>query len=187
MSDIAKAALDKLREGNLKYIRTGECSGDVSAAVRLETGSNGQQPYAIIISCSDSRVIPEVIFSAGIGELFVIRVAGNVIDNHQLGSIEYAADHLGCGLVLVLGHTHCGAVDAAINHDPEGFIQFITDEIKAAIGEECDPYKAVCLNVQRSIDMIESSLSIQRDEQAFGLEVIGAVYDIESGAVSFLD
>ena len=91
-----------------------------------------------MICCSDSRVLPESLFCAGIGELFVIRVAGNVIDNHQLGSIEYAAEHVGCPLILVLGHDRCGAVDAAIRHDPDGYIKFITDEIREAIGEERD-------------------------------------------------
>ena len=96
----------------------------------MSTWTKGQSPYAIIVTCSDSRVIPENIFSAGIGELFVIRLAGNIIDDHQLGSIEYAAGHLGCRLVVVLGHTHCGAVDAAINSEPAGYIRCITDEIK---------------------------------------------------------
>ena len=73
------------------------------------SAAEGQKPYAIVISCSDSRVIPEAIFSAGIGDLFVIRVVGNVLDNHQLGSIEYAAEHLGVKLIVMLGHTGCGA------------------------------------------------------------------------------
>ncbi len=103
---------------------------------------NGQKPYAIVIGCSDSRVIPERIFHAAMGDLFTIRVAGNVIDDHQLGSIEYAAGHLGTKLILVLGHTQCGAVTAAIDHDPGGYIKFITDEIKRAIGDEKDDYKA---------------------------------------------
>ena len=109
-------------------------------------------------------MIPEHIFSAGIGELFVIRLAGNVIDDHQLGSIEYAAGHLGCKLVVVLGHTHCGAVDAAIHHQPEGYIKYITDEIKKAIGDETDPYKASCLNVRHSVREIEKSLCNSRIE-----------------------
>ena len=94
-------------------------------ALRKFTYEHGQHPHAIIVTCSDSRVIPETIFSAGLGELFVIRVAGNVIDDHQLGSIEYAAGHLGSPVVVVLGHTHCGAVDAAINSDPEGYIRCV--------------------------------------------------------------
>ena len=174
--------IKKLLEGNQKYITSEKGARDISPRIRLKTAGEGQKPYAIIITCSDSRVIPEAIFQCGIGDLFVIRLAGNVIDNHQLGSIEYAADHLGTKLIMVLGHTHCGAVDAAIHHDPEGYIKFITDEITKAIGEEKDPYKAACLNVQRSIDLIESSLIIQKDEEK-GLAVVGAMYDIESGKV----
>ena len=131
-------------------------------------------------------MIPESIFSAGLGELFVIRVAGNVIDDHQLGSIEYAASHLGTPLIVVLGHTLCGAVDAAISSDPEGYIKFITDEIKTAIGEEQDDYKACCLNVGHSMDIIEHSLQIHSLEEHEGLRVIGAVYRIDSGKVDFL-
>ena len=174
--------IKKLLEGNQKYLTSEKGAGDISPRIRLKTAGEGQNPYAIIITCSDSRVIPEAIFQCGIGDLFVIRLAGNVIDNHQLGSIEYAADHLGTKLIMVLGHTHCGAVDAAIHHDPAGYIKFITDEITKAIGEEKDPYKAACLNVQRSIDLIESSLIIQKDEEQ-GLAVVGAMYDIESGKV----
>lgn len=180
----ANEALNKLIKGNKKYIGSKTSLGNISPEIRTETLENGQHPYAIIVSCSDSRVIPESIFSAGIGELFVIRVAGNVIDDHQLGSIEYAAEHLGAKLIVVLGHNHCGAVDAAINHDPEGYIKFITDEIKIAIGDETDDYKACCLNVKHSIKMIESSFEIHREEE-HGLKVIGALYHLEDGSVEF--
>ena len=161
-------------------------SGDISRRIRLFTWTKGQSPYAIIVTCSDSRVIPENIFSAGIGELFVIRLAGNVIDDQQLGSIEYAAGHLGCRLVVVLGHTHCGAVDAAINQEPSGYIRYITDEIKKAIGDETDPYKASCLNVRHSVQEIEKSLCIHNIEEETGLRVVGAMYHIEDGSVEFL-
>ena len=161
-------------------------SGDISRRIRLFTWTKGQSPYAIIVTCSDSRVIPENIFSAGIGELFVIRLAGNVIDDHQLSSIEYAAGHLGCRLVVVLGHTHCGAVDAAIHHEPEGYIKYITDEIKKAVGDETDPYKASCLNVRHSVREIEKSLCIHHIEEETGLRVVGAMYHIEDGSVEFL-
>lgn len=179
-------ALRRLEAGNQAYLAAETGAGDISPAKRLHTLRHGQEPYAIVVTCSDSRVIPESIFSAGIGDLFVIRVAGNVIDDHQLGSIEYAAGHLGCKLILVLGHTHCGAVDAAINSDPEGYIKFITDEIKTAIGEEQDDYKACCLNVGHSMDIIEHSLQIHSLEEHEGLRVIGAVYRIDSGKVDFL-
>lgn len=179
--------LNLLKEGNKNYINTKNTIGDISKSQRETTLQNGQRPYAVIITCSDSRVIPEAIFSAGIGDLFVIRVAGNVMDNHQLGSVEYAVEHLGCSLAVVLGHTHCGAVDAAINHQPEGYIKFITDEIVKAIGEEKNSYKASVLNAISSKKTIEESLEIQKDEREYGLKVIAAVYDIESGEVEFLE
>ena len=90
---------DKLIMGNQYYIAAGD------RVLREDTAENGQHPYAIVICCSDSRVIPEQIFSASVGDLFVIRVAGNVLDKHQMGSVEYAAVHLGCSLILLLGHT----------------------------------------------------------------------------------
>lgn len=135
----AADAIYKLAAGNLKYLNAENGSGDISRRIRMSTWAKGQSPYAIIVTCSDSRVIPENIFSAGIGELFVIRLAGNIIDEHQLGSIEYAAGHLGCRLVVVLGHTHCGAVDAAINSEPSGYIRCITDEIKRPSGRRQTP------------------------------------------------
>lgn len=179
-------ALAKLKAGNAQYIAAKVNCKDISQVRRTDTLVNGQKPYAIIITCSDSRVIPENIFMAGIGDLFVIRIAGNVIDEHQLGSIEYAASHLGAPLIVVMGHTHCGAIDAAINHDPEGYIKFITDKIKAAIGEEKDAYKAACLNVKSCEEEIEASLEIQEVEHQEGLRVIGALYHLENGVVDFL-
>lgn len=176
----AAEALKKLQDGNAAYLNAKTGSGDISPEIRKDTCENGQHPYAIVVTCSDSRVIPESIFSAGIGEIFTIRVAGNVISKSQLGSVEYAAEHLGCNLVVILGHTHCGAVGAAITSDPEGFVKFLTDEIKAAIGEEKDDYKACCLNVQNSIKKIEENIKLP------GFQAIGAVYDIEDGHVEFL-
>ena len=182
----AAKAVEKLKEGNEKYLETLTGMGDVSKESRMRTYLHGQHPYAIVVTCSDSRVIPESIFSAGIGDLFVIRLAGNVIDDHQLGSIEYAAGHLGCRLIVVLGHTHCGAVDAAMNSDPEGYIKFITDEIKRAIGDEKDERKACEKNVWQSIQMIEHSMEIHHIEDEIGLRVVGAMYDIETGKVEFM-
>lgn len=182
-----ETALNKLIEGNKKYLQAKINNGDISPEIRKDTLDNGQKPFAIIITCSDSRVIPENIFMTGIGELFVIRIAGNVIDEHQLGSIEYAAGHLGAPLILVLGHTHCGAVDAAINHDPDGYIKFITDKIRLAIHNETNSYKAACLNVKYVVDEIESSLEIKEIESEEDLIVMGAMYHLEDGTVDFLD
>ena len=129
----AREAVERLLAGNQKYIDAKCGIGDISKEIRQRTSQHGQAPYAIIVTCSDSRVIPENIFSAGIGELFVIRLAGNVIDDHQLGSIEYAAGHLGCRLILVMGHTHCGAVEAAMNGNPKNYIKFITFVLPSAM------------------------------------------------------
>ena len=182
----AEEAFERLKRGNSDYAGASTMSADISPLRRCETAMNGQHPYAVIISCSDSRVIPECIFNAGIGDLFVIRVAGNVMDDHQLGSVEYAAEHLGVKLIVVLGHDHCGAVDAAMNHDPEGYVKFITDEIRKAIGDERDSYRACCLNVRRSMEIIENSISIHKEEEEHGLKVIGAVYHLTNGMVDFI-
>ena len=183
----ADEALARLREGNARYMDAQHGLGNVSSQLRLKTFEEGQQPYAIVLACSDSRVIPEAIFSAGIGELFVIRVAGNVVDNHQLGSIEYAEDHLGCNLVVVLGHTACGAVDAAMHHEPYGTVKFITDEIAQAIGEEKDEEAACLANVAHSVRRIEESRKVRADEAEHGLRVVGALYHTGSGNVEFLE
>lgn len=182
----ADDALAMLQRGNEQYLRSKTGSGDISPEKRLDTCVNGQQPYAVIITCSDSRVIPESVFSAGIGELFVIRVAGNVMDDHQLGSVEYAASHLGVKLIVVMGHNHCGAVNAAIHHDPDGYIKFITDEIRLAIGDETDEEAACRLNVRRSISVIENSFAIHQEEE-HGLKVVGALYHLETGQVAFME
>ena len=185
MNISAEEAIIKLKKGNELYLKEKSGTGDISLQKRIKTCNEGLCPYAIVISCSDSRVIPESIFNAGIGDLFVIRVAGNVMDEHQLGSVEYAASHLGVKLIVVLGHNHCGAVDAAINHDPDGYIKYITDEIKKAIGYEKDDYKACCLNVKHSVEIIENSFEIHKEEEQHGLKVIGAVYHLENGIVEF--
>lgn len=182
----ATEALARLRAGNRAYLTAGCNPGDVSPALRLRTLRQGQRPYAVVITCSDSRVIPESIFSAGLGELFVIRVAGNVIDNHQLGSVEYAAAHLNTRLILLMGHTCCGAVDAAIAGDVEGYIKFVTDEIKLAIGAEREDYRACCKNIRRGMEKLRESPALRRLEREQGLQVVGAVYDTGTGRVEFL-
>ena len=182
----AAEARQRLTEGNRKYMESATGQGDISKLLRKKTAEQGQNPYAIIITCSDSRVIPEHIFSAGIGELFVIRIAGNVLDNHQLGSIEYAAEHLGTKLIVMLGHTRCGAVASAIKGHAGGFIGYILNDIKLAIGEETDDYKASCLNIRHGVEMIRHEFEIHPINDENGLEVIGAIYHVEDGRVEFL-
>ena len=169
----------RLISGNRNFIQNG------NAKLRIRTAEYGQKPYAIVIACSDSRVIPEEIFSAGIGELFVIRVAGNVLDNHQLGSIEYAAAHLGCKLVVLLGHTGCGAVSAALSGHHDGFISYIVEDILEAIGDEKNPDTACRLNVRHGVDRIRSEFADH--PEVSDVEIIGAVYDIRSGEVEWLN
>ncbi len=181
----ADEAKSRLIEGNRKFVTDDHYNADISKQ-KLQTLKKGQNPYAVIITCSDSRVIPELIFSAEFGELFVIRIAGNVIDSHQLGSIEYASEHLGTKLIVVLGHTNCGAVGAVLGGETHGYIRYIADSIRGAIGTETNEYKACCLNVKHSCKMIEESLKIQKEEAEKGLKVTGAVYDIETGQVEFI-
>ena len=178
-----QAIRDRLDRGNLRWRQR----QDETAALRLHTARNGQEPYAIVVACSDSRVIPEQLFDAGLGELFVIRVAGNVLDRHQLGSIEYAAGHLHCRLILLLGHTGCGAVGAALSGGGEGFIQYITDEILLAVGEERDPLRACEKNVRHGVQLLRREFAEHPEIPAEDLEIRGAVYDIETGAVRWLE
>lgn len=180
----ADEAIKKLKDGNRDYVASVTHTGDTSPDARKKS-LGGQSPYAVIVACSDSRIIPEYIFSATIGDLFVIRVAGNVIDRHQLGSIEYAVGHLGCNLVAVLGHDNCGAVNAAIHDHGEDSIKFVTDEIKSAIGEEKDDLTACKLNVAHSVQVIKNSPAMQKYAQR-GVKIIGAVYLMESGEVQFI-
>ncbi len=176
-------SLKALKDGNEKYLRAYKSDGDISPEARLHTFRNGQSPYAVIVSCSDSRVLPESIFGAGIGDLFVIRVAGNITDNIAIGSIEYALSHLNTPLVVVLGHTCCGAVNAAICGGAEGHIKSITDKIKLAIGDEHNDYAACKLNVKSEARAISNALS----QENVSAKVMGAIYHIDTGKVEFIE
>ena len=159
----------RLIMGNRHYMNASD------AHRREETATQGQHPYAIVITCSDSRVIPEVIFSTTLGDLFVIRVAGNVLGEHVLASVDYAVHHLGCKLIVMLGHTGCGAIAATLS----GEVNSITEAIRSAIGNETDAGKACRLNVGRGVRKIRA-LYAEAD-------VRGAVYDILSGRVEWLE
>lgn len=182
MNISASAAMEKLKSGNLRYLNAKTNPGDVSPEIRHETFSHGQHPYAVVVTCSDSRVVPEDIFSAGIGELFVIRVAGNVIGDHELGSVEYATEHLGARLVLVLGHSGCGAVDAAMNGETSGFVKTLTDMIKEAIGDERDPVRASIKNADFGASLVRKKLKYSGEDDVL---VCGGFYDTDTGRVEF--
>jgi len=169
---------------------------DSSLRVRL---SGGQHPRAVIITCSDSRVPPELVFDKGLGDLFVIRVAGNIIDDAVLGSVEYAVEHLHTPLVVVMGHKNCGAVAAAVSdlQDPaksgiNNHIRALTDRIEEAVNvvnldEKDMAQKALLSNVMCSVDMLRKSRPVLAEEVSKGeLKIAGAVYDVATGKVEWL-
>lgn len=181
-----ETALNRLIAGNKEYLIAKEGKGDISEEIRILTHEYGQKPYAIVIACSDSRVIPEKIFMVGIGEIFTIRVAGNVIGDFELGSIEYAAGHLGVKLIMVMGHSRCGAVDAAIHNAGHDSIIHITDEIRRAIGTETNPVCCEKKNIFHSMERIKKSPLLQTSINDGSLKIVGAYYHTRSGKVEIL-
>lgn len=179
-----EAAIQALIIGNQKFLSTKE-EGYSHQAIKTIAAENGQNPYAVVITCSDSRVPPEHIFSAGIGDLFVIRTAGNVIGDFELGSIEYAVGHLGTAVVLILGHNHCGAVAAAMEGHGGGHTQKILDEIMPAISGEKDAGKCENLNIEHGFCRINESELIRDLINKGQVKVISGKYDIETGVVEF--
>jgi carbonic anhydrase len=153
--------------------------------VRAKNIEEGQKPYAVVVTCSDSRVPPEHIFSAGIGELFVIRTAGNVIGEFELGSIEYAVGHLDAPVVMVMGHNHCGAVAAAMQGHGQGYITSIVEEIHPAIEGEENVCKCENLNIENSLKRVHQSELISKLIREGRVKVLGAKYNLESGMVEF--
>ena len=147
---------------------------------------NGQRPFACIITCADSRVVPEHIFMTGLGELFVIRVAGNVVGPVELASAAYACEHLHTRLLLVLGHTHCGAIKAALDGE-RGYVAAITERISEALGDVRDPYAASVVNARAAVAELEASPELARLAAEEGLEIRCAVYHTHCGVVDFLE
>ncbi|MDX2110200.1 MAG: carbonic anhydrase [Verrucomicrobiota bacterium] len=188
----AEIALQRLTEGNKRFVDNTPQHIDQSADRRLEV-SKGQHPMAIILTCSDSRLPPEIIFDQGLGDLFVIRNAGNVLDDHALGSMEYAIDHLNVGLLVVLGHEQCGAVKATVaGGEVPGHIRSIVESIQPAVdackGKPGDPVdNAVLANVVRCTTLLKRIEPIINQAVASGrLKIIGARYELSTGKVEFL-
>ena len=181
----AKEALQRLKEGNLQYIKACSNHGNISKTLREETFAKGQRPYAVILTCSDSRVVPEHIFMCGLGELFVIRVAGNIVTSTQLASVVYATSHLKSPLVVILGHTCCGAIKAAMAHEGHGCLSALIEPIEKAIGNESDDKKACELNINASLSELKGHPEVQ-DLMEDGVDILGALYDIKTGEVTFL-
>src|SRR6266404_1326854 len=165
------------------------------AAKRRAELTKSQHPFAIIVSCSDSRVPPEIVFDQGLGDLFVVRVAGNVIDDHSLGSVEYAVDHLVVRLIVVLGHQRCGAVKAAketiaAKTKAPAHIQSLVTAIQPAVEATVkgDLEATVEANVQNVTQALRSSVPILKPKVDSGeLKVVGAYYSLDTGSVAFTD
>ena len=188
----ANAALERLKAGNAAYLEASRNSGDISQELIHELFEQGQAPFACVISCADSRVVPEHIFMTGLGELFCIRVAGNIVGDMELASSIYAAEHLHTPLIVVLGHTSCGAIASAMEAiegmmPPLGHaLSPLLRGVAAAIGQEKDPDAAAIANVQASLRTLAADPIIQHLQHDEGLQLKGALYHTDSGAVEFL-
>lgn len=186
----AYQALTELIHGNRRYVTERYAYGDTGADRRREL-TRGHFPFAAIMSCSDSRVPPEIIFDQGLGDLFVVRTAGQVVDSIALGSLEYAVKYLGVRLVVVLGHQDCGAVEAAVAGYPQpGQIQEVIDAIQPAVRAASTQSgnlltNALVNNVYLSISRLTSSQLLQQAISTGQLKIIGAMYCMQSGKVLF--
>jgi carbonic anhydrase len=186
------SALAELKTGNAHHVRHQYQHPHETVARQRELVA-GQHPHAELLSCADSRVPPEIIFDQGLGDLFVVRVAGNVATDTEIGSLEYGAEHLHIPLLVVLGHESCGAITAAVQGDKaEGHIAALLNLIKPAVdqarGIPGDPVaNAVRTNVQLVVQQLRSSTPILSELVAQGkLKVVGGVYSLETGEVTWL-
>ncbi|GAU08332.1 carbonic anhydrase [Desulfoplanes formicivorans] len=191
-------ALTQLKAGNDRFATGHAIHPNQDRQRRLFTTTKGQHPFATVIACSDSRVPVEILFDQGVGDLFVIKVAGNVLDVDEIASVEYGVDHLETPLMLVLGHTHCGAVTAVVQDAPlHGSIPQLVDNIVPAVTKTKHDHPeltgnelvtaAVINNVWQGItDLLMHSPATRARVQAGTLQVQGAVYDIDTGKVEWL-
>lgn len=187
-----KEALNNLKIGNERFAKMKLNHPDESVARRLEM-VKGQHPFAAVLSCSDSRVPTEIIFDQGLGDIFVIRNAGNVLDEHIMGSIEYAVEHLGVNLVVVMGHESCGAVAAAMGHSKETkAIESLKKAIEPAVNLCKKQNKGSYENIIKTHAILDVQ-KINEDEdlkeyfKSHSVKVIPAYYHLNSGVVEFLN
>jgi len=200
----AHQALERLREGNRRFVANKAARRILSSATHKDDGGGAQEPFAIILGCSDSRVPAEFVFDQGFGDLFVIRVAGNIVAPSQVGSVEFAASRFGTRLVVVMGHTQCGAIIAALDElqghpsSESENLRSIVDRVRPSVqtvlelgqasDEEALLHQAVRANVRSSVDHLRhGSPLLERLIQTRGLAVVGAEYSIESGIVDFFE
>ncbi len=200
----ARQALDLLREGNQRFVSERPKGERLSSQARRSQLAGGQEPFAIVLGCSDSRVPAEIVFDQGVGDLFVIRVAGNIVAPSQIGSVEFAAGRFNTRLVVVLGHTQCGAVLATLEElkrpteNQSRNLHSIVDRIRPSVvpllathlrhDPEALVRDAVRANVRIAANQLRhgSELLEQLIEQE-GLMVVGAEYSLETGVVDFFD
>ena len=184
-------ALKKLMEGNQRYVTANQNHPNQTHQRRVNI-ADYQRPFATILGCSDSRVPPELIFDQGLGDLFIIRIAGNLIDDMVLGSLEYAAMHLHTPLIMVLGHSRCGAVQAAEeNKTGDGHISYITEKIRPLIDKARNTEDVIQYVARANTKFIADQLrcsepilsKMVRDNQ---LDIIPAFYELDSGVVEIL-
>jgi carbonic anhydrase len=200
----AREALTRLREGNLRFASNVGGAESYLSHVRRAELTTGQQPFAIILGCSDSRVPAEIVFDQGLGDLFVIRVAGNIVAPSQIGSVEFAAARYGTRLVVVLGHSQCGAILATVEElrmpteNQSRNLRAIVDRVRPSVeglfatelreDPEALVRQAVRANIRASVNHLRhGSQVLEQLIQDEGLVVVGAEYSLESGAVEFLD
>ncbi len=186
----ADQAMKNLLEGNDRFVSGNVVHPDQSIAERRAEVVSAQHPFAVVVTCSDSRVPPEIVFDQGLGDIFVVRTAGEVMDNVTLGTVEYAVDHLNVPLVLVLGHDGCGAVEAAVSGgEAPGHIADLVEAIKPAVetakGMKGDLLNnSIDVNTQNIVDELKSSQPILYPAVKEGtLKIVGARYHLDSGEV----
>jgi len=182
-----RKALTRLQNGNKNFV-SDKLNGELQNAARRKELTGGQHPFAIVLSCADSRVVPELAFDTGLGEIFVIRVAGNVANLSTIASIEYAVAHLGVNLIVVLGHESCGAVTAALaggdnGHNLNHLLSHVTPAVSASRSKKVNT--VVKKNAQLTAARLKSASDIIGG--AKGLKVVPAYYNLKSGRVDFLD
>ena len=198
----AAEALNRLQAGNQRFVN--ESFDARSMAVRPADTADGQTPFAIVLGCSDSRVPAEIVFDQGLGDLFVIRVAGNIVAPSQIGSIEFAATKFGTRLVVVLGHSQCGAVLAAVDElqvpadsrsrNLRSIVDFIRPSVERCLAEDAaDDHdalveRAVRTNIRASVEQLRHGSDILEDLiGSDGLRIVGAEYSLRTGHVEFFD
>lgn len=175
-----------LSEGNASFVQGMVRHVPMTEEWRESLIHNGQHPYAAIVTCSDARVQPAIIFSMHLGDLFVIRSVGGCIDRVGEASVEYAAAHLGVPLVVVLGHTHCGLVQAAIDGHGDGVVREVAAQVAEVLDGETNPRVAERINVGHSIECLLRNPIIADLVERGEIEVVGAIYDMASGIVEWL-